>query len=272
MPVPVAWRVLLVVVFTAGTRAAEPPMLDAGYRQMYDLQFGQAHQTFAELERLRPDDPVAPASDAAAYLFSELDRLNALQAEFFVDDDKFKHHKRPAPDPAVRRSFDRDLARSATLSSQRLAKSPDDKDALFATTLQFGLQSNYDALIEKHFLASLKETRNGRQTAEKLLAIDPGCYDAYLAIGVENYVLSLKPAPLRWLLEMGGAETDRNVGLAKLRLTAEKGHYLRPFAQLLLAVAALRDKDQAKAKEILRALMHQFPDNHLYREEFDRLR
>jgi len=114
--------------------------------------------------------------------------------------------------------------------------------------------------------------KNGRMLAEKLLVLDPSYYDAYLAIGVENYVLSLKPAPVRWLLQMGGAKASRQEGLAKLKLTAEKGRYLRPFARLLLAVSALRDHDHAQAAAILQDLSHQFPENRLYAEELSRLR
>ena len=68
---------------------AEPTLLDQGYRQMYNLQFAEAHQTFHEWQRLHPDDPMGPASDAAAYLFSEFDRLHILQSEFFVHDQHF---------------------------------------------------------------------------------------------------------------------------------------------------------------------------------------
>ena len=78
----------------------------------------------------------------------------------------------------------------------------------------------------------------GDALAERLLAVDPTYYDAYLAVGVENYLLSLKPAPMRWVLGWTGAQTDRETGLARLRITADKGHYLLPYARLLLAVAA----------------------------------
>jgi len=101
--------------------------------------------------------------------------------------------------------------------------------------------------------------------------MDPSCYDAYLAIGVENYILGLKPAPVRWLLRIYGAQTDKDQGIEKLRLTAEKGHYLLPLAQLMLAVAALRDKNREQARELLAGLARQFPNNTLYRRELDRL-
>jgi hypothetical protein len=100
----------------------------------------------------------------------------------------------------------------------------------------------------------------------------PGFYDAYLAIGIENYLLSLKPAPMRWLLRVGGAETDREAGIGKLKLTAQSGHYLKPFARLMLAVAALRDKDRGGAREQLSWLVSQFPGNHLFREELAKVK
>jgi len=245
--------------------------LDQGYRQMYDLQFDEAHKTFAGYGRLHPNDPLVPASDAAAYLFAEFDRLNILQSEFFVHDSNFSNPKKLYPDPAVRQAFDAELAKSRQIAASVLASAPQDANALFATILVNGLRADYDGLIDKHYLSSLSSVKTSRVIAEKLLAIDPTCYDAHLAVGVENFMLSLKPAPLRLFLRLTGAETDRELGLQRLRLTADKGHYLKPYAQLLLAVAALRDHDRAQARSIMRDLAGLFPHNRLYVEELARL-
>jgi hypothetical protein len=84
-------------------------------------------------------------------------------------------------------------------------------------------------------------------------------------------MLSVKPVFLRFFLRMAGAETDRALGIEKLRLTAAKGHYLAPFARLLLGVAALRGGDVAQARDILVGLTQEFPHNPLYRQELARL-
>jgi hypothetical protein len=246
--------------------------LDLGFRQMYNLQFEEAHRTFNDWEQLHPYDPLGPASDAAAYLFSELDRLGVLQWKLFLDDQQFKTSKKLTPDPASKQAFDRALARSEQLADGVLARSPQDENALLAKVMGLGLRSDYLALIEKRYLASLGYMKTARILAQKLLAIAPSCYDAYLAVGVENYILGLKPAPVRWLLRIYGAQTDEAQGIEKLRLTAEKGHYLLPFARLLLAVAALRDKNQNQAKDLLAGLAREFPSNTLYRRELERLR
>lgn len=245
--------------------------LDLGYRQMYNLQFNDAHKTFQAYEQEHPNDPLGPASDGAAYVFDEFDRLGVLQSELFVDNVKFKERKKPAPDPAIRQNFNRVSAKSQHLADAILQRSPSDRNSLLATVLNLGLQSDYLAMIEKSDLAALSYQKRAGLAAQKLLAADPTCYDAYLAIGVENYILGLKPAPVRWLLRVYGAETDKESGIQKLQLTAEKGHYLLPFARLLLAVAALRDNNRSRARDLLQNLAQEFPNNQLYRRELSRL-
>jgi len=256
----------------AGDVLSSSTPLDLGFHQMYNLQFDEAHRTFREFELSHPTDPLGPTSDAAAYLFSEFHRLGVLEWQLFLDDEKFKQSKKLAPDPLAKQAFDKALAQSDHVADEVLAHSPQDRNALLAKIMNQGLRSDYLGLIEKKYLASLGFMKSAGILAQKLLAIDPSCYDAYLAVGVENYILSLKPAPMRWVLRIYGAQTDRDLGVQKLRLTAEKGHYLRPFAQLMLAVAALRDKDTSQAKELLAGLVRQFPNNTLYRKELYRLR
>lgn len=255
----------------AGVGLSSSNPLDLGFQQMYNLQFERAHRTFREWEESHPDDPMGPTSDAAAYLFSELDRLGVLQMELFLDDEKFKQSKKLTPDPDTKRAFDKALARSEQVANSVLARSPQDPNALLAKVMDLGLRSDYQALVEKRYLASVREMKSAGILAQKLLAVDPSCYDAFLAVGVENYILGLKPAPVRWALRIYGAQTDKDLGIARLRLTAEKGHYLLPFARLLLAVAALRDKDRNRARELLAGLVRQFPNNTLYKRELDRL-
>jgi len=250
----------------AAVASAETP-LELGYRQMYDLQFADAHRTFGEWQNTHPDDPMGPVSDAAAYLFAEFDRLHILQSEFFTHDQHFITDHKLLPDAAAKRKFEASLDAARRLA----ARTPQDPNCQFATILANGLHSDYMALIEKRYAASFQEMKASRQTAERLLAAHPGMYDAWIAIGVENYMLSVKALPWRWLLRLAGGECDRAVGIEKLRLTSEKGHYLAPFAKLLLAVAALRDRDTWHARVLLEGLVRDYPHNPLYAQELARL-
>ena len=248
-----------------------PGELYAGWLQMYDLKFDDAHRTFAAWKQNDPGDSLGPASDAAAYLFSELARLGALESELFVDDSRFRERAKLRPDPAKKVVFDREIAHAEQLADAALQKSPADPNALFVKSLTFGLRADNAGLIEKQSFAALGYTKEGRVYAEKLIQSNPLAGDAYLGPGVENYLLSLKPAPLRVLLRITGSNVDREKGIEEIRQTALHGHYLEPFARLLLAVAALRDNAPARARELLGELHRRFPDNELYTREMDRI-
>jgi len=256
-----------VALCAASVGWTEPTSIDQGYRQMYNLQFDAAHRTFGQWEREHPQDPLGPVSNAAAYLFAEFDRLHILQSEFFIHDEHFITDHKLAPDPAVKEKFEAAINSAANLADRQ----PQSPDARFAALLCHGLRSDYMALIEKRYGASFKEMKTARAMAEQLLAENPKYYDAWVAVGVENYMLSTKALPLRWLLRLSGGQTDRSVGIEKLRIAAEKGHYLLPFARLLLAVAALRDHNTDQARGILEDLAKEFPHNELYLQELARL-
>jgi hypothetical protein len=241
--------------------------LAAGYCDMYNLQFPEAHRVFAEWERLHPQDPMGPVSDAAAYLFSEFDRLHILELEFFTNDKNFENQKQLTPDPDLKRRFDDELNKANSLVKDRLAHDAKDSNAIFANILTLALRGDYAALIEKRNLAGLSYMKQARAAAEALIKSDSSYFDAYLAIGIENYLLSLRAAPVRWMLQLGGAETDKSTGLQNLQITADKGHYLQPYARLLLAVAAVRDQDRNTARKLLDGLARQFPNNRLYSRE-----
>lgn len=262
----------LALPLSAGDLAVGAGDMAAGYRSMYDLDFPAAHQKFGSWMRTNPDDPMGPVSNAAAYLFSELERLHVLDSELFADDDKFRSRQHLTADPAVKRAFDSELASTRQLAERVRAHSPDDRNALLAEVLTHGLEADYLSLIEHRDLAALGVVKEGRVLAVHLLATHPDCYDAYLAIGVENYLLSLKPAPVRWLLSWSGAQTNKQEGIAKLRLTAEKGYLLQPYARMLLAVAALRDNDRKDATQLLEGLVREFPHNRLYVFELARIK
>src|SRR5579862_391634 len=132
------------------------PVIQSGYRQMYDLNFDSAHKIFTDFEREHPADPLGPASNAAAYLFAEFDRLKILQSEFFVEDGLFKKRLKLTADPKARRLFDEELSKSEQLTDEILRHSPDHPEAMFAKILTLGLRADYQALIERRYLDSLK--------------------------------------------------------------------------------------------------------------------
>ena len=245
--------------------------LDGGFRRLYDLDFAGAQREFESWERVNPDNPMGPVSEAAGVLFSEFDRLGVLDAQFYEDDSIFAARKKYEADPQKRTRFEQQLDRAETLAKARLSRDAHDLDALLAMTLANGLRSDFAALIEKRNLASLHYTKEATAWAQQLLAADPTCYDAHLASGVSRYIIGSMAAPVRWVLRLGGIAGDKAGGMAELQTTAAQGHLLAPFARILLAIAYVREKDLPRARELLLALQKDFPDNTLFGRELTRL-
>ena len=255
--------------------AAEPPpvvvSLDSGFQFLYDLDFDHAHQAFAAWQQQYPDNPMGPACEAAALLFSEFNRLGVLEAQFYQDDKAFEKRQQFAADPGLRDRFNAALDRAENGALARLGKDAKNRDALFAMTMASGLRADYAALIEKHNLASLHFTKQATGWAQQLLVVDPNCYDAHLATGVSQYIVGSMSAPVRWLVRLGGVSGDKQAGMRELQVTADRGQYLAPFARILLAIAYVREKDKPRAREILLALQNDFPQNPLFAREISRL-
>jgi hypothetical protein len=251
--------------------AAPSPTLDEGFHLLYNLNFSDAHDVFLAWERQHPEDPLGPTCDAAGFLFSEFNRLGVLESQFLVDDKAFNARKKLDPNPAVRDQFNAALDQAETKARRRLGADPKDRNALFAMTLASGLRADYAALIEKRNLASLHFTKQADGWAQQLLAVDPNCYDAHVATGFSKYIIGSMSSPVRWLVKLGGISGDKQAGIAELKLTAEHGQYLAPFARILLSIAYVREKDKPQARELLASLRDQFPANPLFPLEIARL-
>jgi hypothetical protein len=265
--------ICLIAVLSASA-ADLPPVrasLDRGFLLLYDLDFDQAHQVFLSWEQQHPQDPVGPTAEAAGILFSEFHRLGILESQFYADDKSFLNREKVSPDPVLRDKFNAALARAQNLATSRLANSPQDRDSLFAMTLSSGLQADYAAMIEKRNLPSLRFTKDANEWAGKLLAVDPNCYDAHVATGFSKYIIGSMAAPVRWIMRLGGVSGDKTQGLLELQMTADHGQYLGPFARILLAIAYVRDKENARARGVLAALRDEFPKNPLFAQEIARL-
>jgi hypothetical protein len=245
--------------------------LDQGFHNLYNLDFDHAHQVFVAWQQSNPDNPLGPTSEAAGLLFSEFNRLGILEAQFYADDKAFDARKKLTADPALRDRFNSALDTAEAKAQARLAKNPKDRDALFAMTLVSGLRADYAALVEKRNLASLHYTKTSTGWAQQLLTVDPNCYDAHLATGISQYIIGSMTAPVRWLMRLGGMSADKQAGIAELKLTAQRGRYLAPFARILLAIAYVREKDKPGATEELRSLSQDFPNNPLFTREIARL-
>jgi len=247
------------------------PELDAGFRLLYDLKLAEAHVQFQAWQRSHPQDPLGSAAEAAAYLFEECYRQGVLTSEFFLDNQRFLGKIAIKPDPELRAAFFAADKQAQELAQLRLQTDPYDTNALFAMTLSLGMRADYASLIDKHQLESLKMIGDADKYAKRLLAVAPEAADAYLTLGMANYIIGSLSGPKKFFLGFAGIHGDKQLGIKQLSIAAENGHYLGPFAKIMLALAALREKKPEVARKQLTELVAEFPENQLFASELHKL-
>lgn len=252
--------------------ALHVPELEAGFHLLYELKPEEARNHFEAWRKSHPEDPLGSASKAAAYLFEECYRQGVLTSEFFLDDKRFLGKVPLKPDPELRADFFAADQRAQDLAQLRLKTNPGDASALFAMTLSLGMESDYASLIDKHQLDSLRKMREADAYANKLLSVAPDAADAYLGLGMANYVIGSLPGFKKFFLGLAGTHGDKKLGIQQLEIAAGHGHYLRPFAKILLALVALREKKPEVARAQLTELVAEFPENPLFARELGKLK
>jgi hypothetical protein len=247
------------------------PELEAGFHLLYELKPAEARAQFEAWQKSHPQDPLGSASEAAAYLFEECYRQGVLTSQFFLDNKRFLGKVALKPDPELRAAFFAADKKAQELAQLRLKTDPDDTNALFSMTLSLGMQADYASLIDKHQVESLKMIGDADKYAKRLLVVAPEAADAYLTLGTANYIIGSLPGFKKFVLGFAGIHGDKKAGIQQLEMAAEHGHYLRPFAKIMLALAALREKKPEVARAQLNELAAEFPENPLFTSEVAKL-
>jgi hypothetical protein len=245
------------------------PAIRAALDRLYNFDFAGAQKLFDVFIGENPAHPLGYAFRAAVYLFHELHRLGVLEAEFLIDDDKLTSAGSRKPDAGVKVRFDEAIATARRLAA---ARNPQDNTALFALCAADGMVTDYTVFIERRRWAGFTFARQSHNHALDLLSRDPRFADALLTTGLTEYLLGSLPFFIRWFVRFPQAEGSKEKAIRNLRQVSHEGHYLGPFARILLVIIHLREKRPQEAIGTLEALAADFPENPLFRKELGRLR
>jgi hypothetical protein len=248
------------------------PELSEGFHLLYAQEFPEAREKFRDWESQHPEEPFGEVAVAASYLFEEFYRQGVLTSDFFLNEKRFLNGIEGKPDPARMKSFDDAIALARILAKQRLAKKTRDGEALFALTLAAGMESNSRLVLRKQHLESLKRLKEANEYAKQLLAEQPDANDAYVALGSANYIIGSLSGGARFMLWFGGVHGDKKLGMQQLTKTIDHGRYLQPFAKILLALSARREKQNELAVKLLKELSEEYPESPLYAAEYAKAR
>src|SRR6266581_4628394 len=245
--------------------------IDQAFNRLYNFDFPGAHAILNRRVAANPEDPLNYSVRASAYLFNELDRLSILESDFFADDSHIIDKKKLKPDPAIKAKLLQAIDDAQSKAQAKLVRNPDDQEALFSMCITSGVLTDYTALIEKKQISSLSLVKKGAAYAQRLLKLNPKYYDAYLTTGMTEYVIGSLPFFVRWFIKVENINGNKEQGIRTVEMVARRGHYLKPFAKILLAIANLRDKKPRAAETLMAELCIEYPENPLFKKELSQL-
>src|SRR6201998_2800153 len=185
---------LLLSPLSSSTEATGPafssvPELEEGYHLLYEQKFSEAREVFQKWAEQNPTETFGQVSLAASYLFEQFYLQRVLTSDYFLDDKRFLGGITGTPNPDRIKAFEDATAKARTLAAVRLKQNKRDPEGLYAMTLSAGMQSDADSMLLKKHVDALKRLKEANANAEMLLADHPDAYDAYVALGVANYVI-----------------------------------------------------------------------------------
>ena len=233
----------------AGPVPGGDPAFEALARQgidhVYNLEFGEAEESFRALVRMNPGHPAGPFFLAMVQWW-----------KIMIDMD----------DRRLDREFLSALDHVVDMCDSLLSENPNDVTAIFFKGGAIGFQGRL-RFHRDDYLGAANAGRKALPLVQDASALDPGNFDILLGSGIYNYYADVIPAeypfvkPLVLFIPPG----DRRKGLEQLTLASQKGLYASIEASyFLLQIYYFYEKDFARALEIAVRLNSRYPNNMVF--------
>jgi hypothetical protein len=261
---------LWILLFAAAPIWAAEPSVDGAFRKLYNFDFVGSQAEAKSYSAKQPEDPLGHSTLAAAYLFSEMNRLQLFNKDMFAEE-KVAGEQAKRIGQEAKAGFEDSLRRAKSSAEAALAKNANDTNALLALVIATGAERDFAALVEKRLKDSYYAAKASQEYALRLQKVDAKAMDAWFTRGFSEYLVGSVPFFLRWLMKIEEVTGDKKRGLEYMGKCAREGRYLKPFAQMMLATIYQKERRWKETREMLELFAADFPDNPTVKKELQKL-
>lgn len=260
-----------VVTPAQSTHPDQNPLAKRGFEHFYNMEYDRAIHDFEALVKQNPEDPSANNYLLTGVLFKELYRIGALDTETYANDSFLDLHAKKPLDPEASKRITELIDRSETLCNARLAKNPNDIEALYARGVARGMRSTFMGMGQKAWLSAAKSALAARRDHEKVLQLDPAYVDAKMSVGIHNYIIGSLNWFYRSVIAVTGVTGNRQKGLQYLREVADSKCQASMDAKIALALFLRREQKYPEALAVVKSMVDAYPKNYLAAVEYAHL-
>src|SRR6185503_3062809 len=116
----------------------------------------------------------------------------------------------------------------------RLRSNPKDLAGLYYLGTAHGAIAGYESSVKRAFLSSLKNGTKAVEMHKQVLKLYPTFSDAYVSVGMYNYVVGTLPFGVKLLMLLGGVHGSKEEGLKQLEKAMNQGKYAQDEASVIL--------------------------------------
>jgi len=269
------WLCFSYLLACTSTLHADPSMLSSpmeesckeGFHALYSLDYTRAKNQFEQMTEMEPKHPAGYVYLASAIWLEHLYSLRRLQSQIYNRNNAFFTSGQDSVDPMVEKLFYKNIEKGIVRAEILVKADSRDLAGLYYLGTAHGAIAGYESTVKRAFLSSLKNGTKAVEMHKKLLKLYPGFADAYVSVGIYNYVVGTLPFAAKLVMLLGGVRGSKEEGLKQLENAARDGSLARDEASVILAVLYDREKRQDDSLKILRALSEKYPENYVFRFE-----
>ena len=251
--------------------ASTPDPLRVALDHFYNLEYDSADNELTEWLKQHPGDLRALNYLATTILQRELLRRELLEAQVYGKGGEAYEGGEHALSPELRQGLLGVLDKAERLADERLNKDPRDVEALYWAGVSHVTRALINLTLLKARLDALGEAKKARKLHAQVLSIDPNFIDAYLVLGMYDYIVGSLPWYMKVVASLIGYSGNRERGIAEVKRVSEQGNWAREDAKSYLGILYYREKRYAEALGVLRDMAHSYPRNYVVQQEIARV-
>ncbi|MFN0084010.1 MAG: tetratricopeptide repeat protein [Blastocatellia bacterium] len=246
-----------------------------GNEATYNIDYPTARAKFEEIRNRMPQHPAGDLYLATVIWLEQLNKSRRLQTGLYSDDSRFysgadkasEESEGDAVDPAVDRAFRDRMAQAKTKALALVARNKNDPDALYFLGAFYGVMAGYEASTARKFFSAMRNGSRCVDAHEKVLALKPDYHDAYLSVGMYDYIVGNLPFAYKALAAITGVRGNKKRGIARLQTLVEKEAATADDARVMLLAIYQNEKRYDEGLKLLEQLSAKYPNSYLLKLE-----
>lgn len=233
---------------------------------LYNLDYETSGKLFQQITEVAPDHPAGYLYMATQVWISQLNRTRRLQTSLYSSA-SFYSKTPELVDPQVDHQFRDYIRQSIEKAEARLQQNARDVEARYFLGAAYGALAGYEASVARQFFSALKNGSRSVDEHRKVVQQDPTFADAYLTIGLYDYIVGSLPVWAKIMAALGGMRGSKERGIEHLQRAATQGRFVNDDARVLLIAIYAREGRSQQALELINQLARQYPRNYYLQME-----